>query len=53
MTDCNSRSSARWKAFRAMTFSAGDHFRSPISVPALGIARLDKLVMFRISNAPF
>jgi hypothetical protein len=49
MTDCNSRPSARLKVFRAMTFSAGDHFRFPISVPALGVARLDRLVKFRLS----
>jgi hypothetical protein len=39
------------EAFRAMAFSAGDHFRSRITVPAPGAARLGKLLMFRSSNA--
>jgi hypothetical protein len=33
-----------------MTFSAADHFKSPIAVPDEG-ARLGKLVMFRPSYA--
>jgi hypothetical protein len=44
MTACNSRSSARLKAFRAMTFSAADHFKSWIAVPAPKGARLGTLV---------
>jgi hypothetical protein len=51
MTPCNSRSSARLKAFRAMIFSAADHFKSCIGVPEG--ARLGKLVIFRSSKAAF
>src|SRR6266851_7138292 len=36
-----------------MAFSAGDHFKSRIAVPAPEAARLGKLVMFRSSNAAF
>jgi hypothetical protein len=36
-----------------MAFSAGDHFKSRIAVPAPEAARLCKLVMFRSSNAAF
>jgi hypothetical protein len=39
------------KAFRAMIFSAADHFKSCIGVPEG--ARLGKLVIFRSSKAAF
>jgi hypothetical protein len=41
------------KAFRAMTFSAADHLKSWIAVPAPKGARLGTLVIFRSSNAAF
>src|SRR5271168_47918 len=53
MTACNSRSRARLKAFRAMPFSAADHFKSCVAVPAPEGGRLGRLVIFRSSKAAF
>src|ERR1035441_970043 len=53
MTSANSAWSARSKAFRAMAFSAGDHFSSRIMVEGASVSGRGKLAMVSSSRPAF